>query len=168
MKKNLFICIIALVFILGGTSCQREVRSITGDYSYKLSGEVTVTNNDGEISYLMVNKRGQMNILRDKSASDRVTITMNESAGGAYSFTATIKGDSLLLDPYQFSTNILTGDNVSPFQDGTTLVFRIDVAGRGVRNDNIILIEENWSGQQSSGNSRLEGNKMVLLAEKNE
>jgi len=153
---------------LGVTSCQRSINSLTGDYSYKLSGEVAVTNEDGETSYLMVNKRGQMNILRNKSASDQVTITMNESAGGAYSFTATVKGDSLLMDPYQFSTNILTGDNVSPFQDGTSLVFRIDATGKGVRNDNIILVEECWTGQQSSGNSRLVGSKMLLLAEKND
>ena len=147
-------------------SCQRGTRSLLGDYSYKISGEVTITSDDGEVTHLMVNKRGQMNILRDHISDGHVTITLNESTGGAYYCSALVKGDSLIVEPHSFSTNIITGDNINPLQENSSLVFSIVASGKGIHNGNILLIEEQWSGTQ--GAQRLEGSKMLLLAEKNE
>lgn len=147
-------------------SCQRGTRSLLGDYSYKISGEVTITSDDGEVTHLMVNKRGQMNILRDYISDGHVTITLNESTGGAYYCSALVKGDSLIVEPHSFSTNIITGDNINPLQENSSLVFSIVASGKGIHNGDILLIEEQWSGTQ--GAQRLEGSKMLLLAEKNE
>ena len=169
MKKILIICTLATAMLLCNISCQRGVRSILGDYSYKISGEVTITDEDGEVTHLMVNKRGQMNILRDYLSDGRVTITLNESTGGAYYCSALIKGDSLIVDPHTFSTNILTSDNINPLQENGSLVFSIVASGKGIHNGGIIMIEEQWSGTQSSNDAqRLEGRKMLLLAEKND
>ncbi|MBO4503972.1 MAG: hypothetical protein J5730_04065 [Bacteroidales bacterium] len=169
MKKILIICTLATAMLLCNLSCQRGVRSLLGDYSYKISGEVTLTNEDGEVTHLMVNKRGQMNILRDRLSEGRVTITLNESTGGAYYCSALVKGDSLIVDQYTFSTNILTSDNINPLQENSSLVFSIIASGKGIHNGDIIMIEEQWSGMQSSNDAqRLEGRKMLLLAEKNE
>lgn len=166
--KRLFIitALILTATVLG--ACHREVSQLTGDYSYKISGETAVTDADGEVSYLMVSKRGQMNILRDRNDKDKVLVTMNETAGGVYSFTATVKGDSLILDPYQFTTNILSEASINPFQeDNATLVFQIDASGSGFSNDDIIILNEQWSGRQSSGNATLSAPKMTMIAERN-
>lgn len=169
MKKILIICTLATAILFCNVSCQRGVRSILGDYSYKISGEVTITSDNGEVTHLMVNKRGQMNILRDYISDGRVTITLNESTGGAYYFSALVKGDSLLVDPHSFSTNIITGENINPLQENSSLVFSIVASGKGTHNGDIIMIEEQWTGTQSSNDAQqLEGRKMLLLAEKNE
>ena len=165
MKKILIICTLATAMLLCCVSCQRGTRSLLGDYSYKISGEVTITSDDGEVTHLMVNKRGQMNILRDHISDGHVTITLNESTGGAYYYSALVKGDSLIVEPHSFSTNILTSDNINPLQENSSLVFSIVASGKGIHNGDILLIEEQWSGTQ--GAQRLEGSKMLLLAEKN-
>ena len=166
MKKILIICTLATAMLLCCVSCQRGTRSLLGDYSYKISGEVTITSDDGEVTHLMVNKRGQMNILRDHISDGHVTITLNESTGGAYYCSALVKGDSLIVEPHSFSTNIITGDNINPLQENSSLVFSIVASGKGIHNGDILLIEEQWSGTQ--GAQRLEGSKMLLLAEKND
>ena len=166
MKKKLLTLFLATIILLGNISCQRGTRSLLGDYSYKISGEVTITSDNGEVTHLMVNKRGQMNILRDYISDGHVTITLNESTGGAYYCSALVKGDSLIVEPHSFSTNIITGDNINPLQENSSLVFSIVASGKGIHNGDIILIEEQWSGTQ--GAQRLEGGKMLLLAEKNE
>ena len=169
MKKILIICTLATAILFCNVSCQRGVRSILGDYSYKISGEVAVTDENGDVTHLMVNKRGQMNILRDHLSDGRVTITLNESTGGAYYFSALVKGDSLLVDPHSFSTNIITGENINPLQENSSMVFSIVASGRGIHNGDIIMIEEQWTGTQSSNDAQqLEGRKMLLLAEKND
>ena len=168
MKKNIVFCILTVAVLLGGTSCQRGFRSLLGDYSYKISGDVTVTDDDGNVTHLMVNKRGQMHILKDHLSDGRVTITLNESSGGAYYCSALVKGDSLIVDPHSFSTNIVTSENINLFQGSNSLVFNITASGRGVRNGDIILIEEQWSGTQASNDNRqIEGCRMLLLAERN-
>ena len=166
MKKILIICTLATAMLLCCVSCQRGTRSLLGDYSYKISGEVTISSDDGEVTHLMVNKRGQMNILRDHISDGHVTITLNESTGGAYYCSALVKGDSLIVEPHSFSTNIITGDNINPLQENSSLVFSIVASGKGIHNGDILLIEEQWSGTQ--GAQRLEGSKMLLLAEKND
>lgn len=166
MKKILIICTLATAMLLCCVSCQRGVRSVLGSYSYKISGEVILTAEDGEITHLMVNKRGQMNILRDHLSDGRVTITLNESTGGAYYCSALVKGDSLIVDQHSFSTNILTSDNLNPLHENSSLVFNIVASGKGIHNEDIIMIEEQWIGTQ--GVQQLEGSKMLLLAEKNE
>lgn len=167
MKKLFIITALILTATILG-ACHREVRQLTGDYSYKISGEAAVMDADGDTSYIMVSKHGQMNILRDRNDKDKVLVTMNETAGGVYSFTATVKGDSLILAPYQFTTNILSEASINPFQDNnTTLVFQIDASGNGFSNDDIIILNEQWSGRQSSGNVTLAAPKMTMIAERN-
>ena len=69
---------VSLTVLLLLASCDNSKRSFTGDYSYKLSGEIKLTDTDGETSYRLLHRNGQMNILRDKSDRHRYIITMNE------------------------------------------------------------------------------------------
>lgn len=168
MRKIVAVCFMAL--LLAVTSCQRGVEPFLGDYSYKLSGEVALTDADGHVSYRLIHRNGQMNILEDRNAGDRLLITMNEMNGGCYTMSATVKGDSLLLEPYEFNVNILTQDGTSIFDSDSeaSLVYRIVSSGRGVLNGKMLVLDESWSGHQS-GNEELSlsGPQMKIIAEKN-
>lgn len=170
MKKVLFPIFICLTLLV--TSCHREVKQFTGDYSYKLSGEVAITDEDGDISYLLVHKTGQMNILPDKNSENAndVIITMNELNGGAYTIHATINDDAIVLSPYDFNTNILSTEGTSIFDqdNNNSIVYRISAAGQGYLNDEILVIDEQWSGVQSGNHAiTLSSPKMTILAERN-
>lgn len=168
MKRNLLF--FALSVLLLCASCDREGRRLTGDYSYKLSGEVALTDADGQTTHHLVHRNGQMNIRKDKSQKAIYIITMNEMAGGAYTMKAEVHGDSLRIDPYSFSSNILsTLDLPSIGQDETpSLVYQITAFGGGILNEDILIIREAWTGYQS-GNStvRVYGPEMTIIAEKN-
>jgi len=168
MDRKIFWILVSVALIF--TSCNREIKQFTGNYSYKLSGEVSLVGEDGEVSYHLVHKSGQMNILEDKSQPNRLIITMNEMNGGCYTISATVKGDSIVFLPYEFSTNILISDSPNLFSDDDTpsIVYAIHASGGGQLNDAILMIDEQWVGQQS-GNAAvlLNGPKMKIIAERN-
>jgi len=156
-------CLLSMLFV----SCNRNEHQFAGDYSYKLSGELTVVEEDGSSSYVMVHKNGQMHILEDKTKRGQVIITLNEMNGGAYTLTARVKGDSLLLNPYEMSTNLLTAQSL-PLNDDNSIVCRFHVTGKGVRNGDMLMLEEQWDGYQSGNTGiRMTGMEMTLLAERN-
>lgn len=157
----------ALIFM----SCNRETKQFTGNYSYKLSGEVSIVNEDGNLSYRLVHKNGQMNILEDKSQPNRLIITMNEMNGGCYTIPATVKGDSIVFLPYEFSTNILISDSGPGLFSGDnplSIVYAIRASGGGQLNDDILMVDEQWEGHQSGNDAvLLNAPKMKIIAERN-
>ena len=164
-------CIIMAVLC---TACDCDKKSLTGDYSYKLSGEVVLANADGEVTYRLIHRNGQMNILKDKSQKSRYIITMNEMSGGCYTMTAELRGDSLLIDQHTFQTNILSTNSIPDIDidldqdEEATIVYRVSAAGGGSVNGNILILTEVWTGKQSGNSSAtLNGPEMTIIAEKN-
>ena len=164
-------CIIMAVLC---TACDQDKQALTGDYSYKLSGEVVLTNADGEVTYRLIHRNGQMNILKDKSQKSRYIITMNEMSGGCYTMTAELRGDSLLIDQHTFQTNILSTNSIPDIDidldqdEEATIVYRVSAAGGGSVNGNILILTEVWTGKQSGNSSAtLNGPEMTIIAEKN-
>ena len=174
MKTKLLTTSLLVIVAMFVGGCDRERSALTGDYSYKLSGEVMLTDADGAVTYRLIHRNGQMNILRDKSDKGRYIITMNEMNGGCYTMNAEFRNDSLLIDPHTFNTNILSTNSIPDInidlddEDDATIVYRITAAGSGIFNGNILIINEMWRGGQS-GNSaaRLNGPEMTIIAEKN-
>ena len=100
MKKILIsACVLLTAFLL--TTCNRDVNNLTGDYSYKLSGEVIITDDDGDETHHFIHRNGQMNVLKDKSRKSGLVITMNEMNGGCYTLLAELQGDTIVLQPHQ-------------------------------------------------------------------
>ena len=167
-------CVIIMAVLC--TACDCDKKSLTGDYSYKLSGEVVLTNADGEVTYRLIHRNGQMNILKDKSQKSRYIITMNEMSGGCYTMTAELRGDSLLIDQHTFQTNILSTNSIPDLDidldldqdEDATIVYRVSAAGGGSVNGNILILTEVWTGKQSGNSSAtLNGPEMTIIAEKN-
>ena len=175
MYKHLIIGIIG-VLSLTLFACQRESMRITGDYSYKLSGEVAIMDEDGEVTFHLIHRNGQMNILKDKSQKGKYIITMNEMNGGGYTLSAGLDGDNLTLETHTFSTNILSSNGLPDIDpdinfnddDITSGVYRVTASGNGIRNGNMLILKERWDGYQSGNpNVRLNGMEMNIIAEKN-
>ncbi len=172
--KAALCCIIVMAVLC--TACDRDRQALTGDYSYKLSGEVALTDADGAVTYRLIHRNGQMNILRDKSDKDRYIITMNEMTGGCYTMNAALHGDSLLIDSHSFNTNILSTSSIPDLNidldlnqdEEATIVYRISAAGSGTVNGNILILREVWDGTQSGNSSvTISGPEMTIIAEKN-
>ena len=173
MYKHLIIGIIGILSLIL-LSCQRETMKITGDYSYKLSGEVKLTDADGTVSYRLIHRNGQMNILRDKSDRHRYIITMNEMNGGCYTMNAELNGDHLQIDRHEFATNILSTNGLPDLDidldqdEDPSIVYRITASGEGNRNGDILIIKEVWNGHQSEDvRIKLYGSEMTIIAERN-
>lgn len=174
MKAKLLVIsfIVVITMVVGG--CDRESGKLTGDYSYKLSGEVVLTNAEGEATYRLIHRNGQMNILRDKSGKDRYIITMNEMTGGCYTMNAELRGDSLVIAPHSFNTNILSTSSIPDIDieldqdDDASISYRITATGGGVVNGNVLIVKEVWDGRQSGNHSvTINGPEMTIIAEKN-
>ena len=165
-------CIIVIAVLF--SACDRDRQALTGDYSYKLSGEVALTDEEGAVTYRLIHRNGQMNILKDKSDKSKFIITMNEMSGGCYTMTAELRGDSPVIDPHSFNTNILSTNSIPDIdidldqEDDATIVYRISAAGGGIVNGEMLILNEVWTGSQS-GNSTatLNGPEMTIIAEKN-
>ena len=165
--KKLWIIGTAVILTLC-TSCNRDVREHTGDYSYKLSGLVSFVDASGEATNILATKQGQMNIMEDKKAGRGVVlVTFNEMGGGAYSCTGKISGDSIVFKPFTFSTRFSSADTtIELLQLGK--VYTVQAEGRGIIRDGVILMEERWIGQSEDGsNIQMQANAITLLAEEN-
>ena len=166
MKKLFFPLLLTLLLISAG--CDAPLNNVTGDYSYKQSGLVVFTDDENNVVSTLATKQGQMNIMRDAHGKKGdILITFNEMGGGAYTCTGKIKGDSIFFDPHEFSTRFSTADSVqSLLQVGK--VYTIQSAGRGIISDDMILVEEQWTGKPEDGTMvRLNANKITILAERN-
>lgn len=157
-----------MVAMLMCTACNRDVKKVAGDYSYKLSGMVTFTSGDGDTKSILVNKQGQMNIVESpKGEKGAVVVTFNEMNGGAYSCTGTVSRNNIELDPHvqnmQFSS---LATDASLIQ--LNRIYTVVMKGRGVIQDETMIVEESWSGRpQNDSAVELNAEKVTLLAEKN-
>lgn len=168
MKHRLLWIVMAVMLL--ATACNREERNLVGDYSYKISGEVILTDADGQETHQFIHRNGQMNILKDKSRKSGLLITMNEMNGGCYTILADIQGDTIVLPPYEFSTNILSVDDFPSIgsDNAPSLVYHVRAAGSGRPNGQMLIIHEHWSGIQSGDPSiTLKAPEITILAEKN-
>ena len=173
MHKHLIFGIIGIL-LLTLFSCQRGLKQFTGDYSYKLSGEVQLTDADGTVSYRLIHRNGQMNILRDKSRKSAYIVTMNEMNGSCYTMNAELNGDHLQINQHEFATNILSTNGLPDLDidlgqdEDPSIVYRVTASGEGNRNGDILIITEVWNGHQSGEtHSRLYGSEMTIIAERN-
>ena len=168
VMKKIFLYVSVLLIVSLMTACNKDVKKITGDYSYKLSGVVNFEDADGNQTSILATKRGQMNIIADKKGKKGdIVVTFNEMGGGAYSCTGMVKGDSIIFNPYEFSTRFSSADSVVDLiQLGH--VYTVQSRGSGVIHDDVILMEEQWIGRPESGEMvRMKADKITLLAEEN-
>jgi len=167
-KSTLTVRLLAMCLMLLCVACNTDVHKIAGDYSYKQSGLVTFTDEEGQATSILANKQGQMNILEDKKGGKgAIIVTFNEMNGGAYTCNGTIKGDSIFFAPHEFSTRFSSADSVQELAQ-LGKVYTVQGTGRGVFRNEMIIMEESWIGHPEDGSLvRMFANKITLLAEEN-
>ena len=166
MKNHHLLLISCLLILCAG--CETSMHKVTGDYSYKQSGLVVFTDAEGQQVTILATKQGQLNILKDRqSKGGDILVTFNEMGGGTYVCDGKIKGDSIFLSPHEFSTRFSTADSVLNLTQ-LGKVYTVQSTGRGVIREDMILMEESWTGRPEDGTlMRLHADKITLLAEKN-
>ncbi len=174
MKVKQLLFILCSVCLL--TSCTKGIKSIAGDYSYKISGEVQLItphlldSTRYDTTYQIVTQRGQMDVHIDKQQKDsRLIVTLNESSGGIHTLYATLSGDSVIFDPAQLSMAIhLLSSSSSSSSNTISSVYQVNVEGSGIVNDDMLLMRQTWNGRRTSDSTAtLHAPNMTFIAEKN-
>lgn len=159
MKKIILSCLL-LLFCL--TSCQKGVHSFTGDYSYKVSGSVTVEGLIDEYDKMITPRIGQMNIVRVNGSKNRVMITMNESGGSAYVCYGTVSGNRLTIDRYSFTTEMTLNAT-------ETGLYNVYASGSGELTDDVLVIHEMWGGIKTNDEDVMfQGTDILIVAKRND
>lgn len=149
------------------SSCQKEgVKVFKGDYTYKTSGEVTVSIGGIPNPVKLLNQTGQMDII-DIGEDDRVMVVKTSLTGNVTSGYATIDGDQITFDPVTFTeTLILVVEN------GTATI--TSRATGKIYDGNKIIINETYDGTFAGQGAYLNvtgtisGDSVLTVAERNE
>lgn len=142
-------------------SCNKA-KVFTGDYSYKTSGTLTISRSDTtEIPYDL-NRIGQLSVIDLKSSDkDSVLLVFNELTGGVTTVRAKVDGDSLRIVPYTKNISVAIGLQSADCE--------IEVSGRGVRYDDIIMLDETYNGEAKNDTVtiKIHGNHISTVANRN-
>lgn len=158
---------LVLITLLGFASCQSPIHTLTGEYSYKISGQVNI----GNTSTCVLNDEiGSLNIIHK---TDSIYIlTFNTLNGGVYHTEATLSGKELTLDEFQRTLSVTYTENSDTFIGNATGSlytdnFSITVRGNGILYDQTIIFDLQYSGKQLDKQQSLRGNNITLIAKKN-
>lgn len=154
MKKILFI--ITMFAIAALASCHKDAERFVGDYSFKTSGEISLTletHTDSSDFYLpafinlsLDNDIGQLNISRDNDNSDRVTVVINYMNGDVIVTSGTCDGKTIELNEYR--RTILPISVTALFMDN----FYVKVKASGQIYDNdMIVFDMTYKGKATVG-----------------
>ena len=140
MKKTLFAPALTLLLALTALcSCSKEGTELfEGYYSYKLSGEITLTQIVDEtdtvtvpevLTLSLTPESGQMNILTRDKDGGKMVITLNAMGGDATTFEASVEDGKLVIpasDKY-FSSELLK--------------FKLSISGEGSKLSDMVLMD---------------------------
>ena len=165
----LFCCLIAL------SSCKKSgVKLFVGDYSFKTSGEVTVTAQavvngsnipiPAEMNVDLGTDIGQLNISVSDKENHYVLVVINYVKGDVISNYGTCYGNTILLDEFKRNTLPITINSLllpsNPY---------ITVSGKGEMYDNIIVFDMTIKGRATIGSFtyKIKDNNVQMFAYRN-
>lgn len=155
MKRTLLLT--ACCCLLTLASCKKSgVNLFAGDYSFKTSGEISITattqiddNNvtiPASLDVTLSNNIGQMNISVSDKKNDEVIVVINYMDDDVIVTTGTCDGDRIVLEPFQH--DVLPVSVSSLFTND----YSIKVGGEGrIYDGNMIVLDMSYSGKASIG-----------------
>ena len=170
MKRILF-CVLScllLAGLAGLAGCDPAVK-MAGEYSYKLSGKVTI----GDSDFTLSNEQGTMDMLR-KTDGDML-LTFSQLRGGVYTAEAEINDTLLTLYPFERTVSIVFTVPDTTFVLGDTIVrdkevtetFDVEVTGVGTLYKETIVFDLYFNGESQVSDARLTGDNILMVAKKN-
>ena len=144
-----------LILLLALTSCHKSgVSLFEGNYSFKTSGEISITaegqidstdiNIPASLDVSLANDVGQLNISAAEKKNDKVVVVMNYLNGDVVVTSGTCDGNTIELDPFQ--RNVLPVSASSLFTN-----FSILVSGTGQMYDDMIIFDMTYKGKANIG-----------------
>ena len=162
-------CFLLCCLLLAGLAgCDPTVK-MAGEYSYKLSGKVTIDDAD----YTLSNEQGTMDMLR-KSDGDML-LTFSQLRGGVYTAEAEINDTLLTLYPFERTVSIVFTVPDTTFVLGDTIVrdkevtetFDVEVTGVGTLYKETIVFDLYFNGESQESDAHLTGDNILMVAKKN-
>ncbi|MCQ2143345.1 MAG: hypothetical protein MJY56_04685 [Bacteroidales bacterium] len=155
MKKYL----IAIVCCLMALSCAREgTRLYTGSYSFKTSGTITVTGDDGDdLVISLPTESGLMDIVEVDREASTMIVTMNILGGDLVVFDAVAKDGMIELKPSKRHTTLtyagIDTDNIFDIEgiedinlEKKTCEADLSIYAEGKKYDDIIIFDFVYNG----------------------
>ena len=162
-------CFLLCCLLLAGVAgCDPAVK-MAGEYSYKLSGKVTIDSTD----YTLSNEQGTMDMLR-KTDGDML-LTFSQLRGGVYTAEAEINDTLLTLYPFERTVSIVFTVPDTTFVLGDTIVrdkevtetFDVEVTGVGTLYKETIVFDLYFNGESQESDAHLTGDNILMVAKKN-
>lgn len=153
--------------ILCLSSCESPLQTIVGEYSFKISGQVT---KDGNQGIVLPDEIGAMEIIH--LADSNYLLTFNTINGSAYTTQATKTGNQLDLQPFSRIVTLTYYTQESDILGGMIEItetehFDTDIYGYGTIYDKTIEFKLQYSGEELTSSKRIKGNNITMLAKKN-
>jgi len=139
MKRFIIILVSALALV----SCEDQVSRVSGTYAYKISGNVTLGENERSLPV----EEGSMEVIR--LSADSALLTFNVLRGGVYTTYAKIEEKEIVLEPYTRSLTIGLKE------------YTVMASGEGTIYDGTIVIDLNYDSADVLGED------ITLLCKKN-
>jgi hypothetical protein len=169
MKKQLFIAIAALMAF---SSCQKSgMHLFRGDYSYKTSGSVTLTEilSDGDtdepVSFTvnLLNEIGQLEINALGNEKDSLLVVMNTMGGEVVVTHAFCDGREIFLKDFTKNTLLFSGDSITLKNE-----MRVQASGQ-MYEDNTIILNMIYDGEAETTNRNfmIHGDNIRMAATRN-
>lgn len=168
MKPNkIVITLLACMCIFLFTACESSLQTIVGEYSFKVSGQVV---QDGTTGLPLPDEIGVMEIIDLHDGN--LLLTFNTVNGSVYTTHAALSDNQLDLQPFTRTVSITIKKQDSTILGGLiehTEVehYNTEVYGYGTIHGETIEFTLQYSGMELSGNKRIKGNQITMLAKKN-
>ena len=149
MKKGLYLTIVLVVMaVLAG--CKNELQQVSGEYSYKISGNAIVDSTEVHLT----NESGALHII-DKDEKE-LLLTFNMLAGDVYTTNAELSAKVLKINEFE---RVIMHNAKN---------YKIKVTGEGNVYDNNIVLDMQYKGMSMDKDSiELEGKDIKLVATRN-
>ena len=171
--KRRYLSLLAILAILTLTSCHKSgVRLFEGDYSFKTSGEISISvegqidstdiNIPATLDISLANEVGQLNICSSEKKNDNVVVVLNYLNGDVVVTSGTCNGNTIELSTFQ--------RNVLPVSVSSLLSnFSILVSGNGQMYDDMIIFDMTYKGKASIGtvSYKIKGKDVKMVAYRN-
>lgn len=168
MNKFQSIAIISLLFLIFGvSSCQSPIPSLVGEYSYKISGQVSI----GSAANQKLNDEiGVLTIIHDSDST--YILTFNALNDAVYYTTATCNGKEIVLENFQRTLSVTySGENNSIFDNNSSTLFtnhfNVTISGSGSIYDQTIIFTLQHTGKELDSQQSIRGKDITMIAKKN-
>ena len=148
-------------------ACESPVQSVIGEYSFKVSGQVT---KDGSDLLALPDEMGTMDIIHLNDSN--FLLTFNTLNGSAYTTEAVLSNKQLNLHPFSRTITLTHKSQSSDILGGIielteTEHYSTDVYGYGTIYGETIKFTLQYSGEELTNGKKIKGSNILMLAKKN-